>query len=60
MSCLGFCWQAWLQSPVFYHTILIPRPPSTVLTFAGKRGFRAHFSDKVGGTRTKSALPFSK
>ena len=29
----------------------------TVLTSAGRRGFRAHVSDKVGGTRMKSTVP---
>ena len=38
--------QAWLH-----------KTPGTVLTFTGRHASRAHFSDNVGGTRTKSALP---
>ena len=48
---------AWAQSPNFpSYNPGIPNP-STVLTFASRRGFKAHVSDKVGAARTKSAFP---
>ena len=45
VHCLDFGWQACVQSPYFPS-----KDPSTVLTFAGRRGFRAHFLDKDGSS----------
>ena len=58
LHCLDFSWQAGVQSPRFPSIeSRLPQTLRTVLAAAGRRGFRAHFSGKVGGTRTKSTLP---
>ena len=46
------------EANLSFHIILASQSREHCLDFfAGRRGFRAHSSDKVGGTRTKSALP---